>query len=100
MQDYIKRIKEALKDPSIEGVEYVNGRDISVINSFLRANPQYKYISEWHDNLFGSRYFVKVHDKDTGEYLKKILEEGKLINKPNLISVKSIDDLDVIKKAA
>ncbi len=100
MVEYVDEVKRILEiDPTIPGIDCLSHGAIPEAVAFLRQNPQYSYVSEWRDDLLGETYFVKAHDKKTGEYLKELVEK-RTVRKPTLLYASSIDDLLTIMDEA
>ena len=48
----------------------------------------------------GNRLFIKLHEELTDKYLQSLIKDQKSVKKPNLISVGTIDDLEIMRRAA
>ena len=101
MEDYLDKVRQILGASSeVPGIAYIGIETVKSLIDYHRQNPQFTYFSEWNDDIMGMRGFVLPHNEQDGKFLKDLLEKGKSIKKATLLSVKNIDDLQVMQKAA
>lgn len=104
MNEKIKLIESALKDPVVKGMKVLSPASIDLIVGLLESDKTDFYLGEWKSELGRINYEYRVHPKETGDALRKILDDDYKFNKPSLTSLYSRKDLSDyvqdIKKAA
>lgn len=88
--------KRALKDPILEGIDYINQLNLIRIVDTIKKLPEGAYISEWKHSLRKAQYEHHIHTDGIKDRLIKLYSDNVRGGNPKLLNLYSKKELEDI----